>query len=86
MELELIQELSLPKVGKIYQFIFDSKVGHYFVCKKCGELKKWDQKLFKRIEKYLQDLHDFSKSQLSVVFYGYCNDCAPKKSTKELSV
>lgn len=73
--LELIQELDLPKTGKAYQFIFDSKVHHYYICKVCGKVKKGDQRLFSRIEKALKDIHDFSKAHLSVVFYGYCSDC-----------
>ena len=75
IELELVQELNLPKIGKAYQFIFDSKVHHYYICKACGEVKKGDQKLFRRIEKALKEMHDFSKAKLSVVFYGSCSDC-----------
>jgi Fur family transcriptional regulator, ferric uptake regulator len=75
ISLELIQELHLPKTGKAYQFIFDSKVQHYYICKGCGEVKKGDQKLFSRIERALKEIHDFSKAKLSVVFYGYCSDC-----------
>lgn len=75
ISLDLIQELDLPKVGKAYQFIFDSKVHHYYICKGCGRVKKGDRKLFDRIEKALKDIHDFSKAQLSVVFYGSCADC-----------
>lgn len=77
--IDLIQELDLPKIGKAYQFIFDSKVNHYYICKSCGEVKTGDQKLFNRIEKALKDIHDFSKAHLSVVFYGYCSDCETEK-------
>jgi len=80
--LDLIQELDLPKTGKAYQFIFDRKVHHYYICKGCGDLKKGDQKLFSRIEKALKDIHDFSKAQLSVVFYGYCSDCDAERSAE----
>ncbi len=80
--LDLIQELHLPKTGKAYQFIFDSKVHHYYICKGCGEIKKGDEKLFNRIEKALKDIHDFSKAQLSVVFYGYCLDCNSERSSE----
>lgn len=78
--LDLIQELDLPKTGKAYQFIFDSKVHHYYICKGCGEVKKGDKKLFSRIEKALKDIHDFSKAKMSVVFYGYCSDCEKERS------
>lgn len=78
--IDLIQELDLPKTGKAYQFIFDNKVHHYYICKGCGEVKKGDQKLFSRIEKALKDIHDFSKAHLSVVFYGYCTDCDTERS------
>jgi Fur family ferric uptake transcriptional regulator len=80
IEIDLVQELSLPKVGKAYQFIYDSKIHHYYICKSCGEVKKGDQKLFSRIEKTLKEIHDFSKAKLSVVFYGYCSDCDTKKT------
>lgn len=76
--LDLIQELDLPKTGKAYQFIFDKKVHHYYICKECGDLKKGDKKLFDRIEKALKDIHDFSKAQLSVVFYGHCSECSTR--------
>ncbi len=78
--IDLIQELDLPKTGKAYQFIFDSKVHHYYICKGCGEIKKGDQKLFSRIEKALKDIHDFSKAKMSIVFYGYCSDCEKERS------
>ena len=77
---DLIQELNLPKTGKAYQFVFDSTVHHYYICKGCGELKKGDQKLFRRVEKALKDIHDFLKAQLSVIFYGYCVDCQTERS------
>lgn len=73
--LDLIQELDLPRTGKSYQFIFDKKVHHYYICKQCGEVKKGDETLFDEIEKSLKDIHGFSKAQLSVVFYGLCSDC-----------
>lgn len=73
--LDLVQELHLPKTGKAYQFIFESKVHHYYICKGCGEVKKGDQKLFARIERALEEVPDFSRAKLSVVFYGYCSDC-----------
>lgn len=75
VELDLVQELVLPKTGKAYQFIFDSKVHHYYICKSCSQVKKGDPKLFSRIERALKEIHDFSKAKLSVVFYGYCSDC-----------
>ncbi len=80
--LDLIQVLDLPKIGKAYQFIFDSTVRHYYICKGCGDVKKGDQKLFSRIENALKEIHDFSKAKLSVVFYGYCADCESEKMTE----
>jgi len=82
ISLDLIQELELPKTGKAYQFIFDSKVHHYYICKGCGDVNKGDPKLFSRIEKALKEIHDFSKAHLSVVFYGYCSDCEEKRSSE----
>ncbi len=76
ISLDLIQELGLPKAGKAYQFIFDRKVQHYYICNGCDEVKKGDAKLFSRIEKALKDIHDFSKAHLSVVFHGYCSECS----------
>jgi len=75
ISLDLIQELYLPKTGKAYQFIFGNKVHHYYICKGCGDVKIGDPKLFRRIEKSLKEIHDFSKANLSVVFYGQCSDC-----------
>ena len=80
--LDLIQELDLPKVGKAYQFIFDKKIHHFYICKGCGEVKKGDEKLFSRIEKALKEIHDFSKAKLSVVFFGYCSDCEAERTSE----
>lgn len=82
ISIDLIQELNLPKTGKAYQFIFDNQVHHYYICKGCNEVKKGDEKLFNRIEKALKDIHDFSKAQMSVVFYGYCSDCESERSAE----
>lgn len=76
--LEVIQELTLPKKGKVFQYIFEKKPHHYYICKSCGKVIKGNEALFKKIEKALKDVHDFSKANLSVVFYGYCSKCDPK--------
>jgi Fur family ferric uptake transcriptional regulator len=74
--LGLIQELNLPKTGKVFQYIFDKKVHHYYICKECGKANRGNQELFGKIEAALKDIHGFSKANLSVVFYGHCTKCA----------
>lgn len=75
ISLGLIQELDLPNKGKVYQFVFDKKVQHYYICKSCGKMNKGNEDLFKKIEKALKDIHDFSKANLSVLFFGFCSKC-----------
>lgn len=75
MEVGIIQELDLPTKGKVYQFIFEKTVHHYYICKSCGKMSKGDQDLFAKIETALKDVHGFSKANLSVVFYGLCSKC-----------
>lgn len=77
--LDMIQELDLPKIGKVYQYIFDKKVHHYYICKTCGKANKGNKELFGKIETALKDIHGFSKANLSIVFYGSCTKCS--KST-----
>lgn len=76
--LGVIQELALPNKGKVYQYIFDKKVHHYYICKSCGKTNKGNEKLFEKIEKALKDIHDFSKANLSILFYGLCTKCENK--------
>ena len=71
----VIQVLDVPRKGKVYQYIFDKKVHHYYICKSCGKMNKGNEALFRKIEKALKDIHDFSKANLSVVFYGLCSKC-----------
>lgn len=75
ISLSLIQELDLPKKGKVYQYVFDKKVQHYYICKSCGKMNKGNEELFKKIERALKDIHDFSKANLSVLFFGFCAKC-----------
>lgn len=83
ISLDLIQELNLPKTGKIYQFVFDRRVHHYFICKGCEQVKKGDEVLFKQIEASLKKVHGFMKANLSVVFYGYCSKCDPYADSRD---
>jgi len=76
ISLGLIQELVLPKTGKVYQYTFDKKVHHYYICKACGKASKGNKALFSKIEEALKDIHGFSKANLSVIFYGYCTKCS----------
>lgn len=75
IRLGLIQELDLPVRGKVYQYVFGKKVQHYYICKCCGKINKGNAELFQKVEKALKDIHDFSKANLSVLFYGFCSKC-----------
>ena len=74
-KLDILQELNLPTVGKRFQFVFDRKVHHYYICKSCGRLNRGKEELFNKIEKALEHIQGFSKANLSLVFYGYCANC-----------
>ena len=73
--LEVIQELNLPKLGKRFQYILDKKVRHFYICKVCGKSNRGNEVLFNRIENALKDIHGFSKANLSLIFYGLCLRC-----------
>ena len=75
-KLDIIQELNLPTVGKRFQYVFDRKVHHFYICKSCGKSNKGNEDLFRKIDAALKDIYGFSKANLSVVFYGYCSKCA----------
>lgn len=75
-KLDIIQELNLP-TGKVFQYIVDRKIRHFYICKSCGKSNRGNEQLFQKIEKALMDVHGFSKANLSLVFYGYCSKCSP---------
>jgi Fur family transcriptional regulator, ferric uptake regulator len=70
--LGIIQAIKLPDHDKTYQYVFDRKIHHFFICKACGNARRGNRKLFERIEAALRDTHGFAKANLSVVFYGTC--------------
>lgn len=74
-KLDIIQEISLPTIGKRYQYVLDRKVHHFYICKACGKANRGNKELFQKIESALKDVHGFSKANLSVVFYGLCSKC-----------
>ncbi len=74
-KLGIIQELSLPS-GTFFQYVLDCKVHHFYICKACGKASRGNEKLFKKIEAALKDVHGFAKANLSIVFYGHCSRCA----------
>lgn len=78
-DLNIIQELTLPKLGKCFQYILDRKVHHFYICKACGKSQRGNDKLYQKIEAALKDIHGFSKGNLSVVFYGRCSQCSKGK-------
>lgn len=86
-KLDIIQEINLPNIGKRFQYVFDRRVHHFYICKSCGKSHRVNPELFENIEKALQDVHGFSKTNLSVVFYGRCSKCTPsQKSSRAVSV
>jgi len=85
-KLDIIQELNLPTIGKRFQYVFDRKVHHYFICKVCGKLNRGNEELFKKIESALKDIHGFSKANISVTFYGYCFKCSNESTNKNVFV
>src|SRR3954467_3582883 len=84
-KLDIIQELSLPTIGKRYQYVLDRKVHHFYICKACGKANRGNEELFRKIEGALKDVHGFSKANLSVVFYGYCSKCTPVNGQSKLT-
>jgi len=78
-DLNIIQELTLPKLGKRFQYILDRKVHHFYICKACGKSQRGNDELFEKIEAALKEVHGFSKGNLSVVFYGLCSQCSKGK-------
>lgn len=81
--LGIIQALKLPKQGKMYQYVLDRRIHHFYICKACGNARRGNRKLFERIEAALRETHGFAKANLSVVFYGTCAGCAPKRPRVE---
>lgn len=79
-KLDIIQELKLPKQGRRFQYIFDKRVHHYYICKACGKSNKGKPQLFDKIEAALKDVHGFSNANLSVVFYGHCSRCLRRRT------
>lgn len=78
-KLDIIQELNLPGSGKRFQYIFDRKVHHFYICKACGKANRGNEELFRKISNALKEVQGFSRANLSVVFYGYCAKCAPQR-------
>lgn len=74
-DLDIIQELNLPRVGKRFQYIFDRKVHHFYICKRCGKLNRGNQALFEKIDHALKEIRGFSRANLSLIFYGFCAKC-----------
>jgi Fur family ferric uptake transcriptional regulator len=73
--LGIVQALKLPQRGITYQYVLDRKIHHFYICKACGRARRGNRKLFDRIEAALRDTHGFAKANLSVVFYGTCENC-----------
>jgi len=76
--LGIIQAIKLPQRDKMYQYVLDRKIHHFYICKACGNARRGNRKLFERIEAALRDTHGFAKANLSVVFYGTCASCAER--------
>ena len=74
----IVQAIKLPRRDKTYQYVFDRKIHHFYICKACGNARRGNRKLFDRIEAALRDTHGFAKANLSVVFYGTCASCASR--------
>jgi Fur family ferric uptake transcriptional regulator len=73
--LGIIQMLKLPRGGRVYQYVLDRRIHHFYICKACGNARRGNRKLFERIEAALRETHGFAKANLSVVFYGTCAGC-----------
>jgi Fur family transcriptional regulator, ferric uptake regulator len=81
-KLDILQELVFPRVGKRFQYVFDRKVHHFYICKACGKSSRGNADLFQKIEAALDQIQGFSKANLSAIFYGYCFKCAAELDLK----
>ena len=73
--LSIIQELSMARKRRRYQFVFERPVHHFIICKACGKVSKGKRGFFEQVERALQNIHGFKKANLSVTFYGFCSRC-----------
>jgi Fur family ferric uptake transcriptional regulator len=73
--LSIIQELSVSRKGRRYQFVFERPVHHFIICKACGKVSTGKRGFFEQVERALQNIHGFKKANLSVTFYGFCSRC-----------
>jgi len=78
-KLEIVQELNIPRKGKCYQYTFEDDVHHFYICKTCGKANRDKEQLFNNIQKALNKVKGFSEANLSLVFYGHCSSCQPRK-------
>lgn len=74
-KLDILQEYKVQGKGKRFQYVFDQKIHHYYICKVCGKLRSGGKTLFTKIERALEHVPGFLRSDLTAVFYGYCSKC-----------
>ena len=77
--LGIVRRLKVANRGVSYRYVLDQRIHRFYICKACGNARRGKRALFERIEGALRATPGFREANLSVVFYGTCGGCAPRR-------
>lgn len=77
---EILQKISLPGHPTRYEVLKGETNNHcHYVCQKCGEIFELPLSKDKILKKTEQKKFDFTVTEVSCWYFGYCSNCKTKK-------
>ncbi|MFW5999346.1 MAG: Fur family transcriptional regulator [Halanaerobiaceae bacterium] len=74
-QLGIVHQLDFNNSYKFYELNIENEHHHHLVCRNCGRIIEFNDRVLEEFESRLEKEYDFSIFDHRIKFYGLCSDC-----------